>query len=104
VKFNLKAFKTNEETLEKEFKRYGDIKAVKIVRDLENKSKGYGFIEFVHKRDFMSGYKQGCYKMIDGRRVMVDAELARTNKNFRPMRLGGGKGQSRKSRNHPYKK
>ena len=74
------------------------------MRDLENKSRGYGFIEFVHKRDFLSGFKQGCYKLIDDRRVMVDAELARTNKHFRPMRLGGGKGISRRSKNHPFKK
>jgi hypothetical protein len=52
----------------------------------------------------MSGYKQGCFKEIDDRKVMVDAELARTNKYFRPMRLGGGKGKSRKSKKHPYKK
>lgn len=35
---------------------------------------------------------------------MVDAEMARTNKYFRPMRLGGGKGTTRRSKNHPFKK
>ena len=74
------------------------------MRDLNSKSRGYGFIEFVHKRDFLSGFKQGCHMLIDERRVMVDAELARINKHFRPMRLGGGKGITRKSKNHPYSK
>ena len=42
--------------------------------------------------------------MIDNKHIYVDAEMARTNKNFRPMRLGGGKGRTRKSVKHPFKK
>lgn len=39
---------------------------------------------------------------IKGREIEVDVEYGRTRKTFRPMRLGGGLGYSRRSKNHPY--
>lgn len=35
---------------------------------------------------------------IDGRRVVVDYERGRTQKNWLPRRLGGGKGHTRRTR------
>lgn len=35
---------------------------------------------------------------IDGRRVVVDYERGRTQKNWLPRRLGGGKGNTRRTR------
>jgi len=39
-------FKVNEEMLKVNFKVYGKISSVVIIRNKKGKSKGYGFIEF----------------------------------------------------------
>lgn len=74
---------------------YGPIKRVRVVRDSEGKSRGYGFIEFEHKSDFKNAYKRGDRKRVDEARVSVDYERGRTEKNWKPRRLGGGRGDTR---------
>lgn len=43
-----------------------------------------------------AAYKYADGKKIDGRRVLVDVERGRTIKGWRPRRLGGGLGGTRK--------
>ncbi len=74
---------------------YGPIKKVKIIRDLQGSSRGYAFVEYEHKNDFKNAYKKGDRKRIDESRVHVDYERGRTEKNWKPRRFGGGKGESR---------
>lgn len=74
---------------------YGPIKTVKIIKDINGKSRGYGFIEFEHKSDFKNAYKRAEKRRIDDKRIMVDYERGRTVKDFKPRRLGGGKGDTR---------
>jgi U1 small nuclear ribonucleoprotein len=88
-------YKTDERKLKGEFEHYGRIKNARIVKDFEGKSRGYGFIEFEHQSDFKTAYKKSDKKRIDNRKVLVDYERARTVKDFKPRRLGGGKGNSR---------
>lgn len=45
------AYTVTEEELRQEFSRYGPIKDVKLVKDLEEKSRGYAFIEFESSND-----------------------------------------------------
>lgn len=59
------------------------------------KSKGYAFIEFEHKKDFNDAYKEADGMKVDGRRVQVDYERGRTTKDWLPRRYGGGKGKTR---------
>ena len=40
-----------------EFKEYGDIKLLKIILNKEKKSRGYAFIEYVHKADFYKAFR-----------------------------------------------
>ena len=47
---------------------------------------------------FLAAYKHADGRKIDGRRVLVDVERARTVKGWRPRRLGGGLGGTRKGR------
>lgn len=47
-------YETDEEKLKREFEIFGPIKRIKLIRDLEGKSRGYAFVEFVHKNDFLS--------------------------------------------------
>lgn len=74
---------------------YGPIKRVKIIKDKNEKSRGYAFVEYEHKSDFKNAYKKGDRKRIDESRVHVDYERGRTEKNWRPRRFGGGKGELR---------
>ena len=45
---------------------------------------------------FLAAYKHADGKKIDGRRVLVDVERARTVKGWLPRRLGGGLGGTRR--------
>ena len=105
-------FSVDEDRLKKEFKPYGPIERVslvffnikvKLVRDLEGKSRGYAFIEFEHRRDFLAAFKQADGKRIEGRKIRVDAEMGRIKDYWRPKRFGGGRGDTRRSVKHPYK-
>lgn len=46
------SYKTTEESLKEAFRSYGSIKTVKIIKDKEGKSRGYGFIEFKSRSEF----------------------------------------------------
>ena len=55
---------------------------------ISGESRGYAFIEFEHKSDFLEAYKYGEGKRIDGRKIVVDYERGRTQLKWRPRRLG----------------
>jgi len=90
-------YDTSESKLRREFETYGPIKRIRMVNDANSgKPRGYAFIEYEHERDMHSSYKHADGKKIDGRRVLVDVERARTVKGWQPRRLGGGLGGTRK--------
>ncbi|EDK43765.1 conserved hypothetical protein [Lodderomyces elongisporus NRRL YB-4239] len=80
------------------FQKYGIIESIKIIRDREGKSRGYGFIVFENEADANTcvnktsrlGVKLG------NRTALVDIERSRILRNWKPRRLGGGEG----GRNH----
>ncbi|XP_003966415.1 U1 small nuclear ribonucleoprotein 70 kDa [Takifugu rubripes] len=90
-------YDTTESKLRREFEVYGPIKRIYIVYSKRTaKPRGYAFIEYEHERDMHSAYKHADGKKIDGRRVLVDVERGRTVKGWRPRRLGGGLGGTRR--------
>lgn len=90
-------YDTSESKLKREFEQYGPIRKIHIVYNKKTGSpRGYAFIEYEHERDMHSAYKRADGKKIDGRRVVVDVERSRTVKNWRPRRLGGGLGNTRR--------
>jgi len=89
-------FKTTKETLKREFEMFGPIKQVKMVYDLEGKPRGYAFLEYERERDVRTAYKDADGRKIDGRRVLVDKERGRVQQEWRPRRLGGGRGGTRR--------
>lgn len=94
------SYKTDAKTLEQQFECFGRVKRVRLVKNTKtDKSKGYAFIEFEETRSAEIAYNRGDSRKIDGRRVLVDKELGRTDKYWLPRRLGGGKGgESRRNR------
>ncbi|XP_055607604.1 U1 small nuclear ribonucleoprotein 70 kDa-like [Uranotaenia lowii] len=90
-------YDTSESKLRREFEIYGNIKKIKVITSKDNgKPRGYAFIEYEHERDMHSAYKHADGKKIDGKRVLVDVERARTVKGWLPRRLGGGLGGTRR--------
>lgn len=88
---------TSESKLRREFESYGPIKAIRLINSsTTEKPRGYAFIEYEHERDMHSAYKHADGKKLDGRRVLVDVERARTVKGWLPRRLGGGLGGTRR--------
>ncbi len=45
-----------EETLKKAFEIYGTIENIVIIKNKRGKSKGYGFVEFKHKENFLKAF------------------------------------------------
>lgn len=80
-------YDTTEAKLKKEFECYGPIKKIRIIPN-----RGYAFIEFNKEKEMHDAYKRGDGKKIDGKRVLVDVERARTQRGWLPRRLGGGLG------------
>lgn len=90
-------YDSSESKLRREFEVYGPIKKIVVTHNTVNgKPRGYAFIEYEHERDMHSAYKHADGKKIDGRRVLVDVERARTVKGWLPRRLGGGLGGTRR--------
>ncbi|XP_070496027.1 U1 small nuclear ribonucleoprotein 70 kDa isoform X1 [Chironomus tepperi] len=92
-------YDTSESKLRREFEVYGPIKKIILIHNENNRARGYAFIEYEHERDMHSAYKHADGKKIDGRRVLVDVERARTVKGWLPRRLGGGLGGTRRGGN-----
>lgn len=91
-------YSTSEETLMKYFSKFGKIKKARLVRDIVTGfSRGYAFIEFKHKSDMSKAYHDSSKTTIDGRELIVEYELERKLKGWRPRRLGGGLGGFKES-------
>lgn len=103
---------TKEEKLKEVFSRYGDIRRLRLVRDLVTGfSKGYAFIEYKEERALMKAYRDADGLVIDQHEIFVDYELERTLRGWIPRRLGGGLGGKKESgqlrfggRDRPFRK
>ena len=104
--------KTNEETIERIFSIYGDIKRFRLVRDLVTGfSRGYAFVEYSDRHGADMAQRQANKTEIDGCEILVDHECERTLKGWVPRRLGGGLGGKKESgqlrfggRDRPFRK
>ncbi|XP_066466022.1 U11/U12 small nuclear ribonucleoprotein 35 kDa protein [Tiliqua scincoides] len=103
---------TTEDKLKEVFSRYGEIRKMRLVRDLVTGfSKGYAFIEYKEERALLKAHRDANKLVIDQREVFVDFELERTLKGWIPRRLGGGFGGKKESgqlrfggRDRPFRK
>ena len=90
------SYETTEKKLCLEFERYGPIRTARIVRDIKTgKSKGYAFVEYERGKDMRCALRDANGMKIDGRRIFVDVERGRTQKEWKPRRFGGGLGTTR---------
>ncbi|MCJ1354274.1 MAG: hypothetical protein MMC33_004261 [Icmadophila ericetorum] len=98
------SYDATEKKLRREFEEYGPIKHIRLVNEKRSgKPRGYAFIEYEHKNDMKTAYKMADGRKVEGRRVIVDVERGRTVPNWRPRRLGGGKGGESREPKPPKK-
>ncbi|KAJ7309756.1 hypothetical protein JRQ81_007821 [Phrynocephalus forsythii] len=106
------SLQTTEEKLKEVFSRYGEIRKLRLVRDLVTGfSKGYAFVEYKEERALMKAHRDANRLVVDQREIFVDFELERTLKGWIPRRLGGGFGGKKESgqlrfggRDRPFRK
>lgn len=91
------AYDVDERILERNFRLYGKIENIRIVKDNKGKSRGYAFIEYKYKEDAKEAYKKADNMPINGRRIIVDYEKCRIKPGFLPNRLGGKGGYRRRN-------
>ncbi|KAI9241626.1 MAG: hypothetical protein BYD32DRAFT_38971 [Podila humilis] len=89
------SYNCTEKDLRREFSMYGQIENIRVVKDKDDKPRGYAFIEFEREKDMKAAYKDADGIKILGRRILVDVERGRTVKGWKPKRLGGGLGSTR---------
>ncbi|KAG0335918.1 hypothetical protein BG004_008265 [Podila humilis] len=89
------SYDCTEKDLRREFSMYGQIENIRVVKDQNDKSRGFAFIEFEREKDMKAAYKDADGIKILGRRILVDVERGRTVKGWKPKRLGGGLGSTR---------
>jgi RNA recognition motif-containing protein len=66
-------FRTEPDTLKALFEQHGPIKDVYMPRDFYTKKrKGFGYIEFLHRKDAEKAIEQLNDKEIDGMRILIE--------------------------------
>ncbi|XP_054899956.1 U11/U12 small nuclear ribonucleoprotein 35 kDa protein [Poeciliopsis prolifica] len=103
---------TTEDKLQTVFSKYGDIRRLRLVRDIVTGfSKGYAFIEYKEERSVSRARRDADKLVLDQHELFVDFELERTLKGWVPRRLGGGLGGKKESgqlrfggRDRPFRK
>lgn len=102
---------TSEEKLREFFTTYGEVRSVRLVRDvITGFSKCYAFVEFYELRDALEA-NDANQEYLDDNRIFVDFERERVLPGWVPRRLGGGFGGKKESgqlrfggRDRPFRK
>lgn len=89
-------YSLTEIDISKNLSRFGVIESIRIVRDRNNKSRGYGFAVFERDVDANNCVRElaptGLSIPGNSRTILVDIERGRVVRNWKPRRLGGGLG------------
>ena len=81
------ATQVNDQELEDLFKTYGELKSVKIIRDMSGVSKGFGFVEMKDKTAGETAIKELNEKELGGKKLTVNEARPKSDN-----RRGGGGG------------
>lgn len=103
---------TSEDKLQEVFSKYGDIRRVRLVRDIvTGLSKRYAFVEYKEERSVKRAWRDANKLVVDQYELFVDFEQERTLQGWIPRRLGGGQGGKKESgqlrfggRDRPFRK
>lgn len=86
------SFKTSDEELKELFSQMGTVDSVRIIEDVNGRSRGFGFVEMSTREDGQKAIEQLNGKELNGRTLNVNEARQREE---RPRgRSGGGGGRS----------
>ncbi|KRP06703.1 MAG: RNA-binding protein [Sphingobacteriales bacterium BACL12 MAG-120802-bin5] len=81
------SYNTNEDTLRTRFEQFGEVSSAKIIYDkIENRSKGFGFVEMPNDDEARNAIDGLNDTEMDGRTIVVKESQPRDNNR------GGGSG------------
>lgn len=85
------AYATTEDSLKDFFSQVGEVASAKVIVDHEsNRSKGFGFVEFVNEEDNQKSVDQLNGKELDGREITVSLARPREERPRRDFSGNGG--------------
>jgi RNA recognition motif-containing protein len=88
------SYQATDEDLELLFKEYGQVKSVKVIRDMfSGESKGFGFVEMNDKAAATKAIEELNTRELKGKKIVVNE--ARPKTDNRRGGGGGGRGGSR---------
>ena len=91
------ASQVSDQELEDLFKQYGELKSVKIIRDMfTGESKGFGFVEMKDKAAGETAINELNTKELGGKKIVVNEARPKSD-NRRSGGGGGGRGGNRGS-------
>mmetsp|Transcript_888 Transcript_888/g.1763 ORF Transcript_888/g.1763 Transcript_888/m.1763 type:complete len:295 (-) Transcript_888:1215-2099(-) len=91
-------FSMGEEELKEAFEQYGKVRRCRVVKDiLTGESRGYGFVEYESRSDYINAYHRAHRRKVDGQELLVDYDRSRLMEGWVPRRLGGGLGGTKYS-------
>ncbi|KAJ1086383.1 hypothetical protein NDU88_006502 [Pleurodeles waltl] len=87
------SFDTDEQNLEQQFAKYGQIVEVVVVKDRETqRSRGFGFVTFENQDDAKDALQAMNGKTLDGRQIRVD-QAGKSERGGRGGYRGGSSGR-----------
>jgi len=92
------SYEANEKKLLSLFEVFGPVHDIRVVADQNGRPRGYAFVEFERSEDMRLAFREADGKRIEGRRIVLDVERGRTDPQWLPRRLGGGRGPQREGK------
>jgi RNA recognition motif-containing protein len=81
------SYNTTDDKLHQAFGAFGDVDSAKVIFDrIENRSKGFGFVEMPNDDEAMQAIKALDGSELDGRTIVVKRAEPRAENNDRPRR------------------
>ena len=78
------SYNTKDDTLRSIFEQFGEVTTAKIIFDkIENRSKGFGFVEMATPEEAQAAIAMWHEKELDGRKIMVNEARPKEEKNDR---------------------
>jgi len=71
------SYRTDERALRHEFNKYADVRSVKLVKDYDGRSRGFGFITFYDTKDASTAKEMMRGKVIDGVQPRIDYSITK---------------------------
>lgn len=89
------AYATTDDSLKAFFEQIGEVESAKVIMDRDtNRSKGFGFVQFVKDEDNQKAVDELNGKELDGRAINVNLARPKEDRPRRDFNGGGDRGSN----------